>query len=398
MNKSNFAITKISCYMPFAIVSVTNDLTTDQRVDRTCRTLVKSGYDVLLVGRARRNSKVLAPRNYRMHRMKLLFDKGWLFYTEYNLTLFFYLLFHKYDLVVSNDLDTLPANFYADRIKHPCLPDSNAKGQIRHLHDCHEYFRGVPELNGRKKVAGVWKWFEDRIFPKLNHVVAVNASVADLYSREYRKTVKIIRNVPFRRSLTDANDRTSLAIHEDQKVIIYQGALNVDRGLEEAILAMKYLKTDAILIIAGTGDIEQMLKHFTMEQGLTQRVRFLGQVPFEALHGFTLMADLGLSIEKDVSINYRFCLPNKFFDYIQANVPVLVSPFPEMKAIVDQYVIGEFITSHDPVMIASRMDSMFDNPGEMTTFKKNLQKAAEEFCWELEEAKLVEMLQMTSDK
>jgi len=379
-----------------AIVSVTNDLTTDQRVDRTCHALVKAGYNVLLVGRRLRESRTLVPRSYGMHRMRLLFDKGPLFYAEYNLILFFFLLTHRFDLLVSNDLDTLPANCLASRVKHPFgyrrSSGTDGKRPIRHLHDCHEYFRGVPELVGRKTVTRAWKWLEDRFFPQLSCVVAVNNSVAALYSAEYGNLIEVIRNVPFRKPLSGPGDKASLNIRDGQKIILYQGAVNVDRGLEEAILAMKYLVTDAVLVIAGVGDITAKLNSLTREAGLTEKVRFLGQVPFQELSGYTLMADLGLSIEKDVSINYHFCLPNKFLDYIQANVPVLVSPFPEMKAIVDEYRIGEFIENHDPAMLAATIDSMLGNPEKMAIYKANLLKAAEELCWENEEPKLLKLL------
>ena len=385
--------------MPSAIVSVTNDLTTDQRVDRTCRTLVKSGYDVLLVGRRLRNSKTLAPRIYRMHRLRLLFDKGPLFYAEYNITLFFFLLFHRHDLSVSNDLDTLPANYLADRIKfifsriaRPKPGSREMKASLRHLHDCHEYFRGVPELTGRKTVTLAWKWIEDIIFPHLEQVIAVNQSVADLYAREYGNRITVVRNMPFSKQPGEPAGREAFDILNGQKVILYQGAVNVDRGLEEAILAMKHLRTDAILVIAGIGDLYDSLRDFTSGQLLSKKVRFLGQVPFQDLHGITMMADLGLSIEKDVSLNYHYCLPNKFLDYIQANVPVLVSPLPEMKALVDQYRIGEFIESHDPVALASQMDSMLGNSVRMSGYRQNMLRAARELCWEKEEKSLMEVL------
>lgn len=378
--------------MPCAIVSVTNDLTTDQRVDRTCHALVKSGYDVLLVGRRLRNSKTLTPRIYQTHRLRLLFDKGPFFYAEYNIMLFFFLLAHRYDLIVSNDLDTLPANFLANWVKHPFSKMKHAKYPIRHLHDCHEYFRGVPELNGRKLVTRAWKLIEDLIFPKLKNVIAVNRSVADLYSNEYGNKIEVVRNVPFRKSLSSAASKASLHISADRKIILYQGAVNVDRGLEEAIMAMRYLKTDAILIIAGIGDIYETLKKLTSQHGLSEKVKFLGQVPFRDLHAVTLLADIGLSIEKNVSINYHYCLPNKFLDYIQANIPVLVSPFPEMKAIVDQYQIGEFINSHDPEILANQLDSMLNNRDQLTIYKLNLLKAAQELCWELEETRLLDIV------
>ncbi|MEI7664147.1 MAG: glycosyltransferase family 4 protein, partial [Bacteroidota bacterium] len=338
----------------------------------------------------------LAPRCYGMHRMRLLFDKGALFYGEYNLALFFFLVFHKYDLVVSNDLDTLPACYLANLASHPfakrAARGSAVQKRVSHLHDCHEYFRGVPELVGRKTVTGIWKWIEGRIFPKLPAVVAVNSSVANLYSSEFGNKIEVIRNVPFRKSSAIALERSSLDILPGQKIILYQGAVNVDRGLEEAILSMKHIESDAILVIAGTGDIFDKLVELTDTNGLKEKVRFLGQVPFGDLHAVTMTADLGLSIEKDVSINYHFCLPNKFLDYIQAMVPVLVSPFPEMKAIVDRYLIGDYLESHDPAALAEKIDSMLNDPEKLAFYKKNMEKAARELCWENEESRLLAMI------
>ncbi|MEI7980739.1 MAG: glycosyltransferase [Bacteroidota bacterium] len=404
-----------------AIVSVTNDMTHDQRVDRSCDTLVKAGYVVILVGRLRAESKPLVPRSYGMHRMQLLFDKGALFYSEYNVRLLFFLLFQKYDLLVSNDTDTLPANFVAYRLsliaypikkwlKEIILPfsglrqihtprpqegDEHPVDSIRYpslLHDCHEYFRGVPELTGRKLVTSVWKWIEDRIFPRLCYIIAVNNSVANLYTQKYNVKIQVIRNVPFRKPLTGNNNRSELNIGPEQKIILYQGALNIDRGLEEAILAMKYLKSDAFLVIAGTGDIFQTLRKFAFDNGLSEKIRFLGQIPFQELHALTQLADLGLSIEKDVSANYYYCLPNKFMDYIQAQVPVLVSPFPEMKTIVDKYVIGEFMESHEPEKLALQIDRILNDQEKLNFYRQNLLKAAADLCWENEEGALSELL------
>lgn len=364
--------------MKRVIISVTNDLVTDQRVDRVCNTLVKMGFDVLLVGRRRKQSLPLKPRQYRMKRMRLLFNKGPCFYAEYNIRLLFFLLFHKAGLLVSNDLDTLLSNYLASKSRRLPL-----------VHDCHEYFRGVPELNGRPGTTRAWKRIEDHIFPRLGAVYAVNASIAAIYRKEYGNDVKVIRNVPVRRENIPARKRSELGIPANYRVILYQGAVNVDRGLEEAILAMKFVREKAFLVIIGTGDIMDQMKSLAMAEGVGEKVIFTGPVAFEDLHGYTMMADIGLSIEKDVSLNYHFCLPNKFLDYIQARVPVLVSPLPEMKVIVEKYEIGEMIESHDPQYLATKFDSLLCQDEKLSLFRKNLEKAASDLCWENEEQELM---------
>ena len=313
-----------------------------------------------------------------MKRMRLFFDKGPCFYAEYNLRLFIFLLVHKVDLLVSNDLDTLLANYLASKLRHLPL-----------VHDCHEYFRGVPELNGRPGTVRKWKKIEDFIFPKLHFVYAVNASIAEIYHKEYGVDVRVIRNVPVTRGNRIPKKKSELGIPEDYSIILYQGAVNVDRGLEEAIKAMKFIKEKAYLVIIGDGDIVDKLKNLVLEEGLTNSILFLGPLSFEDLHSYTLMADLGLSIEKDVSLNYHFCLPNKFLDYIQAGVPVLVSPLPEMKTIVEKYNLGEMIEDHDPVHLAKQIDDLLRHKDRLFHFKENLKLAAKDLCWENEEPELM---------
>jgi glycosyltransferase involved in cell wall biosynthesis len=364
------------------IVCVTNDLTTDQRVDRSCTALVKMGFEVLLIGRKLEKSLPLEPRTYRMKRMKLLFNNGPLFYAEYNLRLLFFLLTHKVDVLFSNDLDTLPANYLASGIRHLPL-----------IHDCHEYFRGMPELNGRGIVTRIWKFLEDHTFPKLKTVMAVNASIAEIYHKEYGNEIKVIRNVPVTKPSMQPKKKSDLGIREDQKVILYQGAVNIDRGLEEAIQAMRFVKSNAVFLIIGTGDIFEKLKQLVIDPDLTSKVILTGQIPFQQLHSWSLMADIGLSIEKDVSLNYHYSLPNKFLDYIQAGVPVLISPMPEMLAIVEKYNIGGIISSHDPMSLAGKFDEMLENTGELARFRENTRKAATDLCWEKEEKEFIKIFE-----
>lgn len=364
--------------MKTAILSVTNDLSTDRRVHRSCITLKKLGFDVLLVGRKRKKSLPLEPREYRTHRMSLLFKKGFLFYAEYNFRLFFCLLFRKCDLLLANDLDTLLPNYLVKKLRKKAL-----------VYDSHEYFTGVPELEGRKFVRNIWKHIERRIFPKLTDIITVNDSIAKLYKDEYGNELTVVRNIPALQNLKEFQSKEEMGIDVGKRMILLQGSgINVDRGTEEAVMAMQYV-TNAILYIIGDGDVIGILKKMAEENGLEQKVVFIPKQPMDKLLRYTVHADIGLTLDKDTNINYRYSLPNKLFDYIHAGVPVLASSLVEVKKIIQQYKVGEIIENHNPEHIASKISEMLDNPEQLIKYKNNTRKAANELCWENEENKLI---------
>ncbi len=360
------------------IVSVTNDLATDNRVHKVCSSLVKFGYSVTLVGRKLPNSLPLKEeRNYQTKRMWLIFKKGPLFYAEYNKRLLLFLLLRKADILLSNDLDTLPANYLASIIKRKPL-----------VFDSHEYFTEVPELIGRPRVQKAWKWIEKKIVPKLKYAYTVCESIANLFEQEYQTRFEVVRNIPIAKEPIPVPKEKRIA--DDKKIILYQGALNIGRGLPEVIRSMQYVD-NSLLLLAGDGDITSQLKELVNTLNLQQKVRFLGRLPLEELSYITQQAHLGLSIEKDMGLNYRFALPNKLFDYIHAHVPVMVTNLPEMVKIVKGHNIGIVIDSHDPEAIAKAITHAVSDEKERKTWIVNLKKASKEFTWENEE-KVLEKL------
>ena len=365
------------------VVSVTNDLVADNRVHKVCITLLKMGFSVLLVGRKFRQSQDISSRKYNTKRFRLLFNKGPLFYAEYNLRLFLFLLFKKADILLSNDLDTLTASFYASRIK-----------KIPLVYDSHEYFTEVPELISRPKVQKIWESLEKRMVPKIKYAYTVCKSVAEVYYGKYNTPFKVVRNVPLKTTFPSVKKPGK---QNSEKIILYQGAVNIGRGLEQAIHAMKFIE-GARLIIAGDGDIKPRLEKLVANENLSHKIKFTGRLPLEELAKLTPTADLGLSIEEDFGLNYRFALPNKFFDYIQANVPVLVTHLPEMAAIVSQYHIGEICDSLEPEKLASSIrEALFDEQ-KRETWKENLKTAANELNWEKEEKIIIELFSEVAKK
>ncbi len=329
------------------------------------------GFEPILVGRLLPESDSVG-RDYRTHRMKLLFRKGPFFYLEYNLRLFFWLMKTEIDILVANDLDTLPANYLASRIKCKTL-----------VYDSHEYFTEVPELIGRPVIKAIWTGIEKLLVPRVEAAYTVCDSIAEVYRDLYQVNFKVIRNLPVcsesEASLAEPKVETKLA-----KIILYQGALNLGRGIEAAIRAMYYLDGSE-LWLAGDGDRTTQLKQLVAELKLDQKVKFLGRLPLAELSQLTRQADLGISLEEDLGLNYRYALPNKLFDYIQAGVPVLVSNLPEMKKIVDHYQIGAIADTHQRKELAEIMKTALFDQGKRILWKQNLQKAAKELCWENEE-------------
>lgn len=366
--------------MKKATVSVINDLVTDQRVHKVCTTLHNMGFAVTLVGREQQSSLPLASREYRTHRMKLLFEKGVLFYSFFQLRLFFYLLFRKSDLLVSNDLDTLLPNYLISKLKGIPL-----------VYDTHEIFTEVPELTGKKFKQGTWRMVERWIFPKLKYVFTVNQSISDWYYDKYKVRPVVVRNMPRRSTSKKATvSRQELNLPENKRIVILQGAgINIDRGSEELVEAMKYLD-DVILLIVGSGDVIGRLKEIIAKEKLQEKVILTGKVPHEKLQQYTLIAGLGVTLDKPTNINYRFSLPNKVFDYIQAGVPVLCSDLPEVARIVRDYKVGLVADSFDPQILAKIISSALNSP-EYFTWKENTKTAREELCWETDESKLIEV-------
>ena len=397
------------------IVSVINDLTTDQRVDKICSSLQTMGFDVLLVGRKYKNSLELE-RTYRFHRMRVFFEKGMFSYVEFNIRLFFFLLFKKKSILLANDLDSLLPNYLISKIQKKKL-----------VYDSHELFLELPELINRPKKRFIWQKIESYILPKLKNTYTVCQSIADYYNDKYQTNFKVVRNVsvlveisknnietpnskpqtsnsktqnprlktetkeiatlPLTMTSETKSKKSVSSLWEDgrwatPKTIIYQGAINVGRGLELMIDTMRYLD-NCQFIIVGDGEITTKIKSLIQQKRLSNKVVLLGKKTPSELKKITPQADLGISIEEDLGLNYHFALPNKIFDYIHAEIPVLVSNLPEMKQVVLDYQIGEIIQDRNPELLAKQIQSVLDKRSDFWT--ENLKKARLGLHWKNEE-------------
>ena len=363
-----------------AIVCVTNDLSTDQRVHKTCLTLEKCDYWVVEYGRLLPESKPIQ-RSYFILRKKLFFHRGPLFYAEYNIRLFFHLLTVNVDLIFANDLDTLPAAYFASKLRKKRL-----------IYDTHEYYTEVPELVNRPAVQSVWRMIENYIFPRLTEILTVNNSIAKLYGDRFNKKVLVSRNIPTSYTPVTLKSRHELGLPADKKILILQGTgINVQRGAEEAVEAMQFTE-NMVLLIIGSGDVLPVLRKMVEDKKLQEKVIFKDKMPFQELRHYTMNSDLGLAIDKDTNLNYHFSLPNKLFDYIHSGIPTLSSELIELQQIIDKYDIGYYIQNHNPEHIAEMINAIFTDEKRYNTVKQNTFRAKEELCWENEEKILMNLI------
>lgn len=372
------------------IVTVISDLVTDYRVHKICQTLHHEGYRVLLIGSCRKNSIILKERDYQTHRIKLAFHRSALFYAEFNIRLFLWLLKHKADIYLGNDLDVMPATQLSALIHKKPL-----------VYDSHEYFLGMAGMDQKPVRRLIWKAIEKMIFHRVKYAYTVSDSVRNLYRRDYDKKLTVVRNLPFRENnhqvLTpEEKDWIALAdqkIPACKRILILQGAgLNAHRGVEELVYSMLFLDEARFhLLIVGGGDIFPRLEKIVRQNNLEGKITLIPKVPFTVLDHFTRQAHLGLSIDKPSVINHRYSLPNKLFEYLHAGVPVLASRLVEQERIINHYHVGTFIEDHHPEHIAQKIREIFENPGLWEQWKENTKLVRDELNWENERKIIIDI-------
>ena len=350
-------------------VAVTNDISTDQRVHKISNYLVRKNFDVLVYGRVLSTTFSLK-RTYQIQRKKHLFNYHFLFYAEYNFRLFFKLLFYKCDVILANDLDTLPACFFASKFKKTKL-----------VYDSHELFSEGPELQGRNFVKGFWRVLENFFLPKIKKSYTVSQSIADYYNTKHKANFGVVKNVPL---LQREIVKVDAKFPTKYKTVLYQGVLNPGRGIKPMIKALHLLE-NVDLIIIGYGKVEVALQQFVKDELLESRVHFLGRIPHEELPNYTKLATIGMVLEEPLGLSFEYSLPNKLFDYIHAELPIICGNLPEIKNIVETHKVGVVVENYEPKSIAKEIQNLLENKELYQQIKLNQQKAKNEFCWEKEQ-------------
>jgi glycosyltransferase involved in cell wall biosynthesis len=344
-------------------------LNLDQRMQRICTTLAENGYDVTLVGRELPTSLPLTQQKFKQKRLKCRFNKGKLFYFEYNLRLLSFLMLKKMDAICAIDLDTI----------HPCYTISRIK-RIPRIYDAHEFFTELKEVITRPTVKKIWDTVEKKLVPKFKWGYTVSEGIAEEFKKRYGVDYATIRNVPV---LKDIEFVTAT-----EQFILYQGAVNQGRGLEYLIPAMKYVSCK--LVICGNGNFMTQLKKLIAENKVENKIELKGWVAPDRLRLISQQAIIGIALSEKEGLNQWLALPNKFFDYIHAGVPQITMNFPEYQKINSQYEVAVLIDNLQEESVADSINELLNNDAKRKQLKENCLKAKQELNWQNEEKKLIE--------
>lgn len=354
------------------IFCVSNDLSYDKRIQKICKTLSDNGFSVVLVGRKFKNSIPYTAANYNFYQFACLFNKGKLFYIEFNFRVFIYLLFSKADVFVANDLDTIIPVYFSSLLRRK-----------KRAFDAHEYFEEVPEVINRKGIKYFWTCVAHFFIPLFTVRYTTTASLVKIFKVKYKSSFELIRNVPY--PLKSSNTIS-------KKYLVYIGALNKGRGLEFLIEAMQFI--DGYLKIIGEGDLSKELRSLAKKLNVEHKIEFAGYVVPDKINEYLEEAVLGFNLLEAESKNYYYSLANKCFDYIQAEVPVIQMNFPEYQKINQRFEVAVLINQLNPKTIAAEVNSILENEELYNKLKNNCKKAKLVFNWDIESKKLLEIYQV----
>lgn len=347
---------------------MTNDLVYDQRMHRICSSL-SNDYEILLVGRERKVSKNLAQTPYRTKRLKCLFDKGKLFYLEYNIRLFFYLMGQSADCICAIDLDTIVPCYFISRLK-----------RIHRVYDAHEFFTQLDEVVSRPPIHRVWQSIEKTMVPRFRQGYTVSEGIAHEFRLRYGVEYELIRNMP---KLSPTNDGPVI-----RDLVIYQGAVNHGRGLDQLVMAMK--QVNGRLLIAGDGNYMGELRSIVKRENLDDKVELKGMMRPDELWSITPQARVGVNPFTSKGMNQFLSLSNKFFDYIHALVPQVTMNYPEYREINKETRVAILIDNTDHNTLAQGINEILHNEKLYGELRQNCRSARDIYNWNNEEEKLKE--------
>lgn len=257
------------------------------------------------------------------------------------------------------------------------------------VYDSHELQTERSRMTDKARKAAIKE--EGTLLPSVDAMIVASPSWIDWNTRLYGPLpdpTVVLLNVPEPVSIDETKDlRSELGIPPDRPIVIYQGSIQENRGIEPAIDAIEMLDGIALVVI-GYGYHRPSLESLVRSRGLQEDVLFFGPVPNDELISYSASADIGLANIVNASVSYHTSLPNKLFEYAMAGIPVVGSDSPEIGRIVAEEGIGEVCKADDPEALAQAISAILEDPERYAAATAG---TAAKYNWDVEQQVLVDL-------
>lgn len=354
------------------IITFLGNIDYDTRCNNLFNTLDSQGFDVEFIGFdwLTENFKSVKGKRtvYKLSKKPISI----FFYIKFYSTLKLHLLSKKFDIIFAEDLYCLPVCVVVAKMK---------KAKV--IYDCRELFGFLAGLKNKKLVQKFWSIIEKLFINKANLVLTTGEMDSEFIRNHYQITNDlVIRNLPLYRKTDSPFDYYSaLKIEKSKKVLLYQGVVLHGRGLK---MIFDFLQTtnDFVLVVAGGGEMLSFYRDLAEKLHISEKVFFIGKIPQEKLISYTTGAFIGLALIENISLSYYYALPNKLFEYIMAEIPVIATDLPQMKKIIDEFKVGLTIKENDIEQIKQSLYKLKDDESYYNQLKYNCRIASQTLNWE----------------
>jgi len=283
----------------------------------------------------------------------------------------YYAIREKAGVYHAHDLNTLIPVYIASRMRGTRL-----------VYDAHEISTDRAGWGNKK----IWQLVEKILIRRADEVITTNLTRAEYLRSIYEIPLPtIVHNVPNYISLQRTNLlREKLNIPDSKPILLYQGGIQRERGLETLIEAMEWINPSAVLVFIGNGSLKHKLIYMVDQLNLKSRVYFMDAVPMDQLLYYTASADIGMQVLQNTCFNHYSACSNKLFEYIMAGIPVIASDLPEMRKIIETSMTGLLIDPRDPRNIADAVNRLLEDKELYQTFSRNTREASKIYNWENE--------------
>ncbi len=261
-------------------------------------------------------------------------------------------------------------------------------GKAQIIYDCHEYETEVQAYNSNASLKKTAKLIESFCLKYVFEVICVTRPIAEAYVQDYGiRLPKLVMNCPYKNDSKKNNIfRQKFSISDEQLIFLYQGGIIKGRGVEESIEVFNQLGHEFVLVFLGFGDLVPEVQEAAKRNN---RIFYHEAVSSDILIDYSSSADFGLCFINNICKSYFYSLPNKFFEYIHARIPIIVNPMYELKTITTMYNLG--LVSADESLDSIKSVIREIASLERSKFNNGLDLAAKKFCWEEQEKIIFEI-------